>query len=300
MPCQVSMSKNDTSKEKAGALRGALRRFKHALLGFLDLIGLYSYRRVDQEAQLARFRSNHVEFRALLTANNDFLTIVAELEESRLSDSLPHPAWVKKQVLRAAVDVHRMVRCLNAISENRYPELAERYRSISDELAKRLEGISDLAPSSWVLDLSEIRAKDAWLVGGKMANLGEIRNVVGLPTPPGFAVTAEAYQTHDSRPTDSCREKAAAQRCREAAAQHCREAGTSPWQEATDPMGTGRRWPNVHRRFRSPRQSRMRSWTPTIGSRRPSVRRPAWQSAPAPSERTAPTPSPASILPCST
>jgi pyruvate,water dikinase len=188
-------NQNDTSKEKAGALRGGLRRFKHVLFVFLDLIGLYSYRRVDQEAQLARFRSNHVEFRALLTANNDFLTIAAELEESRLSDSLPHPAWVKKQVLRAAVDVHRMVRCLNAISENRYPELAERYRSISDELAKRLEGISDLAPSSWVLDLSEIRARDAWLVGGKMANLGEIRNVVGLPTPPGFAVTAEAYQT---------------------------------------------------------------------------------------------------------
>jgi pyruvate,water dikinase len=189
------MRKNDTSKEKAGALRRTLRRFGHALLVFLDLVGLYCYRRVDQEAQLARFRSNHVEFRALLTANNDFLTIVAELEESRLSDSLPHPAWVKKQVLRAAVDVHRMVRCLNAISDNRYLELAERYRSVSDELAKRLEGISDLAPSSWVLDLSEIRAKDAWLVGGKMANLGEIHNVVGLPTPPGFAVTAEAYQT---------------------------------------------------------------------------------------------------------
>ena len=188
-------SNSDTAKEKAPILRGALLRFRHGLLVFLDLVGLYSYRRVDQEAQLARFRSNHVEFRALLTANNDFLTIAAELEESRLSDSLPHPAWVKKQVLRAAVDVHRMVRCLNAISDNRYAKLAERYRSISDELAKRLEGISDLAPSSWVLDLSEIRAKDAWLVGGKMANLGEIRNVVALPTPPGFAVTAEAYQT---------------------------------------------------------------------------------------------------------
>ena len=188
-------SNSDTAKEKAPILRRVLSRFNHALLVFLDLVGLYSYRRVDQEAQLARFRSNHVEFRALLTANNDFLTIAAELEESRLSDSLPHPAWVKKQVLRAAVDVHRMVRCLNAISDNRYAKLAERYRSISDELAKRLEGISDLAPSSWVLDLSEIRAKDAWLVGGKMANLGEIRNVVALPTPPGFAVTAEAYQT---------------------------------------------------------------------------------------------------------
>lgn len=172
----------------------ALLRVSHAVRVFLDLIGLCPYRLVDQEAQLARFRSDHVEFRALLTANNDFLAIVAELEESRMGDSLPHPAWVKKQVLRAAVDVHRMVRCLNAISDNRYPQLTERYQSISEELAKRLEGVPSVAPSSWVLDLSEIRASDAWLVGGKMANLGEIRNGLGLPTPPGFAVTAEAYQ----------------------------------------------------------------------------------------------------------
>ncbi len=179
-------------KEK---LSGAWRRATHALLTFLDLVGLYSFRRVDQEAQLSRFRSHHIEFRGLLTANNNFLTVVNELEESRTGDALPHPAWVKKQVLRAAVDVHRMVKCLNAISDNRYPKLAERYQAISDELAGRLEGVSGVAPSSWVMDLSETRAEHAWLVGGKMANLGEIQNGVGLPTPPGFTVTAEAYQS---------------------------------------------------------------------------------------------------------
>jgi pyruvate,water dikinase len=179
-------------KEK---FRGLWRRLTHALLTFLDLVGLYSYQRVDQEAQISRFRSHHIEFRGLLTANNNFLTVVNEVEESRLGDALPHPAWVKKQVLRAAVDVHRMVKCLNTISDNRYPKLAERYQAVSDELAKRLEGISGTAPSSWVMDLSETRAEHAWLVGGKMANLGEIRNAVGLPTPPGFTVTAEAYQS---------------------------------------------------------------------------------------------------------
>jgi pyruvate,water dikinase len=185
------------------------RHATHTLLMFLDLIGLYSYQRVNQEAQLSRFRSHHIEFRGLLTANNNFLTVVNELEESRMGDALPHPAWVKKQVLRAAVDVHRMVKCLNAISESRYLKLAERYQSISNELSGRLEGISSSAPSSWVLDLSEIRAEHAWLVGGKMANLGEIRNAIGLPTPPGFAVTAEAYQSiiraHGFLPDDAGR-----------------------------------------------------------------------------------------------
>ena len=177
------------------SFKNMLSRLRRALLFFLDLIGLYSYRIVDQESQLTRFRINHVEFRALLTANNSFLTIVAEMEENRLGDLLPHPAWVKKQVLRAAVDVHRMIKCIDAISDHRYPQLAERYRAIAGELSKRLEGVSALAPSSWILDLSEIRSEHAWLVGGKMGNLGEIRNGIGLPTPPGFAVTAEAYQS---------------------------------------------------------------------------------------------------------
>ncbi len=41
--------------------------------------------------------------------------------------------------------------------------------------------------------LEEVRAKDTLLVGGKNANLGELLNI-GIPVPPGFAVTAYAYQ----------------------------------------------------------------------------------------------------------
>ena len=171
----------------------------HALLTFLDLIGLYSYRRGDQEAQLSRFRSHHIEFRGLLTANNNFLTVVNELEESRMGDALPHPAWVKKQVLRAAVDVHRMVKCLNAISDNRYPKLAERYQIVSDELARRLEGVSGTAPSSWVMDLSETTGR-ACVAGGRQ-NGQPRRN----PQRPGAAHTAgihghgRSLSEHDSR-----------------------------------------------------------------------------------------------------
>ena len=40
---------------------------------------------------------------------------------------------------------------------------------------------------------NEIRIADAPLVGGKGANLGEL-TLAGLPVPPGFAVTAEAYR----------------------------------------------------------------------------------------------------------
>src|SRR5688572_20982492 len=44
-----------------------------------------------------------------------------------------------------------------------------------------------------VRDLREISRADVKLVGGKAANLGEMRNA-GLPVPQGFVVTTESYR----------------------------------------------------------------------------------------------------------
>jgi len=105
---------------------------------------------------------------------------------------------VKKQILRAAVDVHT------------HGEMPQRH--FRQPLSET--GPSDISPSlmnwpvgwkavsstpplrgSWICG---IRPTHAWLVEGKMANLGEILNVVGLPTAPRVPVTAEAYSEHHS------------------------------------------------------------------------------------------------------
>lgn len=46
---------------------------------------------------------------------------------------------------------------------------------------------------STVLPFSDIGPDDVALVGGKGANLGAL-TTAGLPVPPGFVVTAEAYR----------------------------------------------------------------------------------------------------------
>ncbi len=45
-----------------------------------------------------------------------------------------------------------------------------------------------------VLPYSEITREMVDWVGGKNANLGELRNRVGLPVPEGFAITTRAYE----------------------------------------------------------------------------------------------------------
>ncbi|MEM2281227.1 MAG: PEP/pyruvate-binding domain-containing protein, partial [Candidatus Bathyarchaeia archaeon] len=44
-----------------------------------------------------------------------------------------------------------------------------------------------------VIWFENLRKSDIPLVGGKNANLGEMMNA-GIPVPPGFAVTANAYR----------------------------------------------------------------------------------------------------------
>ncbi len=44
-----------------------------------------------------------------------------------------------------------------------------------------------------IIWIEELRAKDTALAGGKGANLGELVSA-GVPVPPGFVVTSEAYK----------------------------------------------------------------------------------------------------------
>ncbi len=169
-------------------------RLRHGCLWFLDAVGLYHVAAaVDQEAELARFRVYHTEFRRLLNANSSFLSIIAELEELKHGERSFDHGWVKAQALRANVDVYQMVSSLNAISGGRYAALEAKRETISAEFNRRLAITLAGMKVPLLMDLSQIRARDAWLVGGKMANLGEIRNGVGLPTPDGFAVTVEGH-----------------------------------------------------------------------------------------------------------
>src|SRR5690349_1579246 len=48
-------------------------------------------------------------------------------------------------------------------------------------------------PDAIVVRLEDVRKDDIPLVGGKCANLGEL-TARGVPVPPGFAVTAEAFR----------------------------------------------------------------------------------------------------------
>ena len=178
-------------------LKGLLSKSWPGFLLFLEVIGLRRGGGVDraaQAAQVARLKLNHAEFRKLISANNSFLETMADLEHKVLNKELVDLPYIKRRALRAIADIHTMVETIILISNGRNSGLREVLAGISRALTQELQDSGPAADFGLVVDLSEIHRGHADLAGGKMANLGEIRNRLGLAVPEGFAVTTEGFR----------------------------------------------------------------------------------------------------------
>jgi len=133
-------------------------------------------------------------FKSLLIKNNRSLEILTELEHL-LYENKP---FTLDQVLTLSEDlislVYDLAEDLNALSHGKYPGLFDATERIGITVLKDLARRKKLKKSELVLPLRALSASMADEVGGKAANLGEVANRVGLPTPQGFAVSAYACQ----------------------------------------------------------------------------------------------------------
>jgi len=143
----------------------------------------------DPHAELLR---RYRFFKSLLAANNFVLEELTALErliyEAR-SFTLEEVAGRTGSLLARAC---ALVEDLNALCRGAFPALFDHLGDIGREALNALSGERAFDSPTLVLPLDEISLENLDEVGGKAANLGEIRNKVGLPTPEGFAVTASA------------------------------------------------------------------------------------------------------------
>ena len=131
-------------------------------------------------------------FRSLLTANNvilEELTVLERLIYEGRSFTLED---VTGRVRRLVSLCCALVEDLNALCGGAFPELFERTESMGRAALEILTRERAFDSPVLVLSLDDITLDNLDEVGGKAANLGEVRNRVGLPTPEGFAVTASA------------------------------------------------------------------------------------------------------------
>ena len=148
----------------------------------------------EVEALRLDFKERYRNFQQLISANNKVLDIMADIELALRGERPFGMTFVRSSATAISVDVFRMIRKIVLLAPGKYDELVERFNQIQKEIDQILTERKPLKDNRLVLPLSQINKDMADVVGGKMANLGEIRNAVGLRVPPGFVITSAAYQ----------------------------------------------------------------------------------------------------------
>lgn len=148
--------------------------------------------RLKPEELQAAFRGHYKEFRALLTANNNALELMAEMEQALSAGRSFGMAFVRGNCTALSVNIYKMIHHLTRLADGRYGELDQPFRAITKQLEEVIAGRHISSEGAFILPMAEVDASAVDQVGEKMANLGEVRNRIGLRTPDGFVITATA------------------------------------------------------------------------------------------------------------
>jgi pyruvate,water dikinase len=164
-----------------------LRRF------FRRLMGRDRWRPLEARPDArAALHLQYLTFKDLITSNDEILEVIADMEK-KLEGRTPFGmTFVRSRSVTAASHAYRMIQNLNALSHRRYQELYVRFTDIQQSVERILARDPGRERGPLVLPLDSVNLDHMDRVGGKSANLGEMKNRAGLPVPEGFAITTGA------------------------------------------------------------------------------------------------------------
>ena len=132
-------------------------------------------------------------FQQLLAKNNYVLELMADMEEKLSGEYLFDRHYIKTNVRLIAHGVLNIIENLNALSKDKYIQLYKIYDDINKETEKILSFKLEIPVSDLTISLENLTCEMVNIAGGKIAQLGEIKNRLSLPTPEGFAISAYAF-----------------------------------------------------------------------------------------------------------
>lgn len=139
------------------------------------------------------FRLKYERFKELLDSNSELSKIISEMEEKLRGDEVFGMTYIRSQTARAIFHALRMITSFDALSNGKYTVLMDIFQGLSSGISKELE-IRRVAPPELVVPYSQVTRDMLDWVGGKNANLGEMKNRTHLPVPEGFAVTTRGFE----------------------------------------------------------------------------------------------------------
>jgi len=148
----------------------------------------------------AEFRRRHTNFRLLLTAGKRLLSTLADMERATTDGRVFGMTFLRAGATAVTVNAFRMIKHLDALAPENASRLRARFLEICAQVEEVLGRRKPPVCGELVADLATVDAGQADLMGGRLAELGEVKNRLGLPVPEGFVVGACAYELFASQP----------------------------------------------------------------------------------------------------
>ncbi len=137
-----------------------------------------------------RIRSIFSKFKRIQKLNTNILERIAEMDRALGGEYIFDRAFLESSVHELSDAVYQVVYSLNALSQNEYPRLFDRFQTVKDILDDILRGGAGPFASSLVLAYPVLGWEMEPLVGMFNICLAEARHRYELCAPDGFAVTA--------------------------------------------------------------------------------------------------------------
>ncbi|MCX8070774.1 MAG: PEP/pyruvate-binding domain-containing protein [Thermodesulfovibrionales bacterium] len=166
-------------------------------MGFFDKIkGIFGGTKELKEKPdpAVKFRERFETFQLLLKNNNMVLETMASMEDKLSGEYVFDQKFIHSSIENIIEGVKNIIDCINKIGEDRYLVLNERFAEIEKKLQDILYKKKEVLVRDLTLKVSEINKAMINCVGGKMANLGEIKGSLSLNVPRGFSITSQAFR----------------------------------------------------------------------------------------------------------
>ena len=155
---------------------------------------LLSFRR--KAAQRVPFGVLFGRFQKILEKNNQILELIADMGDKLGGDYVFDQQYIISSCEKAAELVYNIIYNLNTIAPKKYLPLYEAYERIKADISEELAGRLVIPKTDYTMPYTAISRDFSDVVGSKNANLAEVKNLLHLAVPDGFAITTRTFQSY--------------------------------------------------------------------------------------------------------
>lgn len=134
------------------------------------------------------------KFQQILAANNRSLELIAEANDKLGGQYVFDKQYIHTLRGELAGQVQQLIYNLEELAPHKYAKLHDVFRRINSDIEEELAGRLVISGSELVMPYDRIDRDYLNLVGGKNTRLAEMKTILGLKVPEGFAVTTRAFQ----------------------------------------------------------------------------------------------------------